>query len=32
MLNIYLDIDGVIRWCASPRGDIGVFLDYCLDK
>ena len=32
MLNIYLDIDGVIKGCASPQGDIEAFLRYCLDN
>lgn len=32
MLNIYLDIDGVIKGCASPQEDIEVFLRYCLDN
>lgn len=32
MLNIYLDIDGVIRGCASPKEDIENFLNYCLSK
>lgn len=32
MLNIYLDIDGVIRGCASPKEDIEKFLNYCLAK
>lgn len=32
MLNIYLDIDDVLRGCASLKEDIEVFLNYCLDK
>ena len=32
MINIYLDIDGVIRGCASPKEDIEEFLWYCLDN
>ena len=32
MLNIYLDIDGVIKGCASPQEDIEAFLRYCLDN
>ena len=32
MLNIYLDIDGVIRGCASPKEDVEKFLWYCLEK
>ena len=32
MINIYLDIDGVIRGCASPKEDIEEFLGYCLDN
>ena len=31
-MNIYLDIDGVIRGCASPKEDIEEFLWYCLDN
>lgn len=31
-MNIYLDIDGVIRGCASPKEDIEEFLWYCLEK
>lgn len=30
MLNIYLDIDGVIKGCASPKEDVEEFLWYCL--
>lgn len=30
-LNIYLDIDGVIRGCTSPQADIAEFLRYCLE-
>ena len=32
MLNVYLDIDGVLRGCASPKEDIEAFLRYCLDN
>lgn len=32
MLNIYLDVDGVLRGCASPKEDIEAFLCYCLDN
>ncbi len=32
MSNIYLDIDGVIKGCASPKEDIEDFLNYCLAK
>lgn len=32
MLNIYLDVDGVLRGCASPKEDIETFLRYCLDN
>jgi len=32
MLNIYLDIDGVIKGCASPKEDVEEFLWYCLTK
>ena len=32
MLNIYLDINGVLRGCASLKEDIEDFLNYCLDK
>lgn len=32
MLNIYLDIDGVVRGCASPKEDIENFLNHCLAK
>lgn len=32
MLNIYLDVDGVLRGCASPKEDIEAFLRYCLDN
>lgn len=32
MLNICLDIDGVLRECASLKEDIEDFLNYCLDK
>lgn len=32
MLNIYLDIDGVIRGCTSPKEDVEKFLWYCLEK
>ena len=31
-MNIYLDIDGVLRGCASPKEDIEAFLRYCLDN
>lgn len=31
-INIYLDIDGVIKGCASPKEDIENFLNYCLAK
>ena len=31
-LNIYLDIDGVIKGCTSPKEDIEAFLRYCLDN
>ena len=31
-MNIYLDIDGVIRGCASPKEDIEEFWWYCLDN
>lgn len=32
MMNIYLDIDGVLKGCASPQEDIELFLRYCLDS
>ena len=32
MINIYLDIDGVIRGCTSPKEYIEEFLWYCLDN
>ncbi|MBR1939187.1 hypothetical protein IJ847_00455 [Candidatus Saccharibacteria bacterium] len=31
MLNIYLDIDGVLRGCASPKEDREALLRYILD-
>ena len=31
-LNIYLDIDGVIKGCTSPKEDIEEFLRNCLDN
>ena len=30
MLNVYLDVDGVLRGCASPKEDIEEFLWFCL--
>lgn len=32
MMNIYLDIDGVLKGCASPKEDIEKFLTFCLDN
>lgn len=32
MLNVYLDVDGVLRGCASPKEDIEAFLKYCLEN
>lgn len=32
MVNIYLDIDGVLKGCASPKKDIEDFLNFCLDN
>ncbi|MGI6612040.1 MAG: hypothetical protein ACOX0Z_00475 [Candidatus Nanosyncoccaceae bacterium] len=29
-LNIYLDVDGVLRGTASPKSDIIELLEYCL--
>ncbi len=31
-MNIYLDIDGVLRGVASPQEDVEAFLKYCLDN
>ena len=30
ILNIYLDVDGVLKGCASPKEDIEKFLEFCL--
>lgn len=30
-LNIYLDVDGVLRGTASPKSDIIKLLEYCLE-
>lgn len=32
MLNVYLDVDGVLRGCASPVEDIEEFLWFCLQN
>ena len=32
ILNIYLDVDGVLKGCASPKEDIEKFLEFCLDN
>ena len=32
MLNVYLDVDGVLRGCASPKEDIEKFLWFCLEN
>ena len=32
MLNVYLDVDGVLRGCASPVEDIEDFLWFCLEN
>ena len=32
ILNIYLDVDGVLKGCASPKEDIEEFLEFCLDN
>ncbi|MCP2040326.1 hypothetical protein L1281_000908 [Neisseria sp. HSC-16F19] len=29
--KIYFDIDGVLRYCASPSADVAALLRYCLD-
>lgn len=31
-MNVYLDIDGVLRGVASPVGDVAEFLKYVLDN
>ena len=31
IMNIYFDIDGVLRGTASPQDDIIALLEYCLD-
>ena len=32
ILNIYLDVDGVLKGCASPKKDIERFLEFCLNN
>ena len=32
ILNIYLDVDGVLKGCASPKEDIERFLEFCLNN
>ena len=32
MLSVYLDVDGVLRGCASPKEDIEAFLWFCLEN
>lgn len=31
-MNVYLDIDGVLRGTASPVSDVVIFLEYILDN
>ncbi len=31
-MNIYLDIDGVLRGAASPVEDVANFLNYVIDN
>ena len=32
ILNIYLDVDGVLKGCVSPKEDIEKFIEFCLDN